>query len=131
MRELKFRAWDKVLNQFIDYNHPKIGAMLFDNTIVMSTGWNSEKQPTWDWDKVEMDRYEFMQFTGYKNVYEGDILKWTDNEGSEWLSKIIWHDYAWCTWTKEWGPELLCDIVENEDTYEIIGNIHQNGELLK
>ena len=88
-REIKFKCWDKILHKWIDIYTHKIGVQLTDVGFAMSTGYDSEDNPTWDFSKVEFNRYEFPQFTGLhdcqgKEIYEGDIVK----ESLE--GKLIW-----------------------------------------
>lgn len=70
------------------------------------------------------------QCTGFKDrngklIYEGDWIK--DKDG--YIAHIVWFNGAW--WLKS-EPSQAMDR-ENEETYaefEVIGNIHENKELL-
>ena len=54
-REIKFKCWDKKLNKWIDMYTHKIGVQLTDVGFAMSTGWDSEDNPTWNFYKVEFE----------------------------------------------------------------------------
>lgn len=107
MREIKFRAWDKE-RKFMKY--PK----LWDNTMPSN------------WDVF----YVLMQFTGLhdkngKEGYHKDIarsgkrlfvIEWQNEEARFWLSPY--------KGTNDWQ---FMDMLKS---FEIIGNIYENPELL-
>lgn len=110
----KFRVWDKETG---DYHR---GMMVFDYMRGL----------------VNPDRYILEQCTGLtdKNgelIYEGDIL------GGLYGSPI-----AWCETCKSYclscfgecmacsGDILWAEIVEDDGKLEVIGNIHENADLL-
>lgn len=131
MREIKFRAWDKGLSKF---HYPEL--------------WDRSMPSNWkEW-------YEITQFTGLhdkngKEIYEGDIVvkdgyKWFD-EGRpnyrgvvEWIYSQ-WQVVAYCINNEKRGistgiNEGLNDKGFEEGTlseWEVIGNVHENPELLK
>ena len=134
-REIKFRAWDTEQEVFIDLNTHKIGAMLYDNTIVMSTGWDGEDNPTWDWSRVSLERYEWLQFTGLldkngKEIYEGDIVSLDSWEPSDYEVQFI--DGAFCLWNPKcnYANDIHYTHHAERNQSTIIGNIYQNPELL-
>ena len=117
MREIKFRAWhkekQKMLNVFgINFRTPATVQVLDDKYAL--------------YDEL-IDCVEIMQFTGLKDangvdIYEGDILE--DEE--HYISEVYWdnENHMWaCT-----DVGGLCDVVA--EIY-VIGNIHQNPELLE
>ena len=125
MRTIKFRAWDSYLNEMYDWNKLiKLQEKQFLTLTNVLNNFVSHIIP--------------MQFTGLKDkngkeVYEGDIfiLNMDDDE---------WHDYVEYR-EKEGKFELnkfvkavtdlqLKDVIKFENC-EIIGNIHENPELIK
>jgi len=138
-REIKFRAWDTKYNRFEDYNNHKIGAMLYDKGIAMSTGYDSYDSPTWDWDKIEPERYIWLQYTGLKDkngkeIYEGDIVKTIDNwdkygmQAGE-INQVYFNAGGFRLKPKD--KNRLGFWIEDGKDVEVIGNIHENPELIK
>ena len=82
------------------------------------------------------------QFTGLcdkegKEIYEGDILmcvgQRADNKGRKYSRKVLFKNGSFCMSV----PEYNCDsplhnhVVNVKLNWEVIGNIHDNPELMK
>ena len=131
MREIKFRVWDKHANMFSIRAHE----------MNIQTGQISDLP----------ERYDIEQFTGLrdkngKEIYENDIIRmvYIHDEGGGWRSNSkevgkVYFDIHWgvkfdCVdfsqrTAKYWKLEAssfsdACDV-------EVIGNIHENPELLR
>jgi len=137
--KIKFRVWDKRNNRMIMPRKFATIRPVIDfngNLGVMDTYKN------WHWHGiVPEDEYELMLFTGLQDkngreIYEGDILKDTDNEiyyvdfirGCFYL-KTNYKGSPNLGWT-EWLPMCEIDRLANPVEFEIIGNIYENPELL-
>jgi uncharacterized phage protein (TIGR01671 family) len=137
--KIKFRVWDKRNNRMIMPRKFATIKPVIDfngNLGVMDTYKN------YHWHGiVPEDEYEVMLFTGIldKNdieIYEGDILKDTDNEiyyvdfirGCFYL-RTNYKSFPHLGWA-EWLPMCEIDRLANPTEFEVIGNIYENPELL-
>lgn len=114
---LKFRVWDKRLNRYLGKDDPTPMLMSNGNLAYL--------------DDEGMKFYEVEQCIGCRDrngnfIYKGDWLK--DKDG--YIAYVTWFNGAW--WLKS-EPSQAMDR-ENEENYaefEVIGNIHENKDLLK
>jgi len=84
---------------------------------------------------------KFLQFTGMldkngKEIYDGDIVKWDDrSNGKYWrIADVRWERHQWSFYDHvskhlfRIGNFAYAD--STEEDLEIIGNVHENPELL-
>lgn len=124
-REIKFRAW--VTNRDgVTYSNGS--HMEYDITIV--NGKYADVECGWDIHGTYP--YHLMQFTGLKDkngveVFEGDVIESTIL-GVKFRGEVFWETAGW----RVKGDDL--DITlgnDKEKTRKVIGNIHENPELIK
>lgn len=91
-----------------------------------------EQEPSYKDAEVDLDTVG--QYTGLtdkngKKIFEGDIVK-VSHGGSTYYAKIEWDDGSF--WVANHDIQMPNYISEVSKTYlEIIGNIHDNPELLE
>lgn len=142
MRELKFRVWNGAV-------------MVYDVTVGVhgafyTNGISREDISSLDNTTLYPKSIPVMQFTGLldkngKDIYEGDVLvkveidydKWNDDDfEGETPMKRDKKDKATmdrfpCYWLQNEDFGYEGEDLEHSENWEIIGNIHENPELLK
>ena len=127
----KFRAWDTKHNQWICGSnlHIDINGILY--------WWNFAEYCEFQGDQ-EIANIVLMQSTGLKDengkeIFEGDIVRYETQDGPE-------DDYVfWLEECAAWGLMPIGNEINKgcflfnvgNDAVEIVGNIHQNPELLE
>jgi uncharacterized phage protein (TIGR01671 family) len=118
--EIKFRVWVLKSKQLIQ---PCYAEIFKDGSF--SGGYNY----------LNSTECILMQFTGLKDkngkeIYFGDLMK---QERSDIIYEVVWYKSAWAIKHKTknaiWHQEF-CNGVRLK-FYEVIGNIHENPELIK
>lgn len=106
MREIKFRTWT---GKKMHYGNSSIA----DKT---------------DW--------PLMQFTGLKDregkeIWEGDIIRWHHYTLHDILAKVEWHNGSFKQFPIQNKGANCGDITNLSGKLEVLGNIYENGDLLK
>ena len=122
MRELKFRAWDKQEKQMM-----KVSAISLENKEIGVKDFR-----TYHFFRIK--NIELMQYTGLKDkngteIYEGDVIK-VERDGI--IYRVEWIHGGFGLeprYNSPFYPRL--GNVELREKIEVIGNIHENPELLE
>lgn len=134
-REIKFRAWNKKDKVMVDVAATNFGP----------SGCWSLIEDAYDAELQLADSYDLMQYTGLhdkngREVYEGDILKVTSEDGESYVATVKWfgkEDYPAfdlegipTSWSYD-ANALATIFQEGVETCEVIGNTFENPELLE
>lgn len=127
MRELKFRIWNGF--QFVTKSEVYIKAC---------------NGSLWDYDDGNLwsATAKIQQFTGLldkngKEIYEGDIVTYTSRNGKDYKAEIVFSPtlaaFVLDTSRRHLLDDKYGDYYElhKDHSYEVVGNIFENGELLK
>ena len=127
MREIRFRAWDKSEKKMIDSSEFIVWDLLCD----------------FHESNFKDDGYVFMQSTGLKDkngveIFEGDVVEYkyiTRCDETESGKRTVEYDEYQCGFSPFCYQTDVDDcwynyLIKNE-SIEVIGNIHENPELLE
>ena len=127
MKEIKFRVWDNENKSFVSNLMLGVNGCLFDK--------DSDTMPL---QAVDCNRYTVEFYTGWtdgycKEIYVGDIIETIEESGQKYIQSVVWCSLVSRFEIKQIFPKAICvDCALHRYTDgKIIGNIHENPELLK
>lgn len=132
MRELKFRVWDNKENKYLD---PKEIAIDNLGNVFIFEDYQEEDYEVWNARVLDNTNARFIieQYTGIKDqndkeIYAGDIVSVYDGR---YIGSI--NQYPSGEWKIIWvAPKGTVDsLYAHRTVCEVIGNIHENPELLE
>ena len=120
-REIKFRAWDE-----------NFGKMLFAEEFELLNEVDNNIHSGYYADNGEWYSRQLMQYTGLKDkngveIYEGDIVKFI--YGKELISAVMHSNMFGYEVANKDG--IILGLILVNGFCEVIGNIYENGDLLK
>ena len=129
MRELKFRAWDKLTKTYY-----AVSGLEFDENGELCEVWLADILVTESNDAcrdpkdVVLEQYTVLKDKDGKEIYEGDIVgfKWTKR-----LYVVTYrrYDASFILENDEWEETIHLSM--DKDDFEVFGNVHMNPELLE
>ena len=118
MEEIKIRVWDKEENRMISGDR-----FAFEEYAPLNDLFNNNSK-----------RFDFMLYTGYKDINdieicEGDIVE-TTRGLNHIIGAVIYRKASWYIQSKEEYNVRLISIFSTAEN-KIIGNVYENKELLE
>ena len=148
MREILFRGKRTDNGEWVEgylYEHePPLQCIVSKDYIPEPSRWYIIKTAFADWNMprqvefIEIDPDTVCQFTGLldksgKRIFEGDVLRWVGPDGEVGKVYVVFAGGVFALQSVECplaDPDLFADFEIGEQTLEVIGNIHDNQELL-
>jgi uncharacterized phage protein (TIGR01671 family) len=139
MREIKFRGYFKRANKWV-YGFLNID--LYKTIYSIITPIPSDIQKETAVVKESMGQYTGLKDKNGKEIYEGDIVRWTKRQYFDCsraeieneqiiIGTIFWYETMWGIKTTDDNGFLLMPYYIETDEFKVIGNIYENPELLK
>lgn len=129
MSRIKFRVWDRATKKMHICGEDQHDSLYIHEDCTVSY-YNLQNGSGSD-DNPSEDGYNLMQFTGLNDInksdiYDGDLLR--DSDGN--VLEVKWQPFSasWALWGKRSRFLFAHRCI---DLLEIIGNIHENPELLE
>jgi uncharacterized phage protein (TIGR01671 family) len=126
MREIKFRAWDKINEKMLHGDDGNLLINCWGNVFIYDD--KRELAKLYKAGLESRDDIAIMMYAGvrdkkYKEIYEGDIIhiKSPDEVNLNYKEVVTFHDGCFYP---------VCEYPENENLCEVIGNIYENKELI-
>lgn len=119
-REIKFRAWNNANNEWLNKEDAECLTIYLDGRYEIDMGWVKV------FPDLIIEQYTGLKDKNGKEIYEGDILQIDDHILGDFV--VVWHNFGWKI-KRSVGYESLS--VHKSEDCTVIGNIHENPELLE
>lgn len=132
-REIAFRGKSKSTGEWVDGYYVGDNTIIAYNEVVYDLGF-IDISPCHDCYPGSIGQFTGLYDKNGKEIYEGDIIRSFDSSGDAILHYIVWEEARFVALYKGRYFRSKCFLGQDwldEFDKEVIGNIHDNPELLK
>lgn len=127
---LKFRVWDNELKEYVEYSaHDSVRMCLHPDGDLGYLYHDEEIRKAFNDGSLVVEQCTGLKDADGKLIYEGDILQTPSN------TYFVRHDEKTCGFVCEYHIDDRMGLLLHSDLafkkYRIVGNIHENPELLE
>ncbi|CAK1242977.1 hypothetical protein R54839_PPFHFPJH_00980 [Fructobacillus fructosus] len=129
MREIKFRAWDKKTSRIYQVNH--IDNLSNSNEICV---WTNEIEGGYHFNQSSLEQYTGLHDKNGREIYDGDIVKLhvVILSPDDKVGVIEYRpEFGYCINFRKSIARQEYWAGNDKHTIEVIGNIHENPELME
>lgn len=143
MRDMKYRVWNTSLKGYVPedivYLSPDgsllFGSIMMNDAIYIKPNFQKYKDVILEGENI-VEQYTGLKDKNGKDIYHGDICSFTSKTGKhigvvEWLDNLAGFGLRMVKNNFRYTFSGLDTMGVNLDTLEVIGNIHEDVELLK
>ena len=134
MNNLKFRAWDKTHEVYYDVS----GINIRNNKIVIFMGYSQQREclVEIDFDEVVVEQYTCLRDVNGTEIYVGDLIE-VPNDYDTYrmmagcIREVYFKDGSYRLKPLDNFHNQRGHLIDDCNDLKVIGNIHENGDLLK
>ena len=129
MREIEFRVWSERYKTYnYEHHHNTLGNFYINQNGAIFSDYYKYVTPELRWNKLIVEQYTWIKDRNDRKIYEGDIVSEHNGdlkgvvkqaEDGQWV--IYWDNI----------PDGRSVLFEHSNFCEVIGDIHNNPELLE
>ena len=131
MREILFRGKRKAGGELVEGFYVALQLVHYDRKEYLIT--DKDTGRSYEVDPATVGQYTGLADMNGKRIFEGDILRWIGPDGESGKVIVVYFGGAFMLKSVECpkaDPDLFADFEIGDQMLDIIGNIHDNPELL-